>query len=42
MNEPFNRLIIRDRIVRVDRVFQRFDWVHRLEHLVLMLALLAL
>jgi cytochrome b subunit of formate dehydrogenase len=37
MNEPFNRLIIRDRIVRVDRVFQRFDWVHRLEHLVLML-----
>jgi len=38
MNEPFNRLIIRDRIVRVDRVFQRFDWFHRLEHLVLMLA----
>lgn len=36
--QTLNRLVTRDRIVRVDRVFQRFDLSHRLEHGVLILA----
>jgi cytochrome b subunit of formate dehydrogenase len=36
--QTLNRLVIRDRIVRVDRLFKRFDLSHRLEHIALIVS----
>lgn len=33
------RLVTRERIVRVDRVFKRFDWLQRLEHAILIVVI---